>query len=71
MKFVVYTLELNILSDILRIFEKYNIEQEEVIQISMSKLNNKGVFEAKPAPWILSGSPVWILPLWYNSNSFK
>ena len=57
MKFVVYTLELNILSDILRIFKKYNIEQEEVIQISMSKLNNKGVFEAKPAPWILSGSP--------------
>ncbi len=57
MKFVVYTLELNILSDVLRIFEKYKIEQEEVIQISMSKLNNKGMFEAKPAPWILSGQP--------------
>lgn len=57
MKFVVYTLELNILSDILSIFKKYNIKQEEVIQISMSKLNSKNVFEAKPAPWILSGSP--------------
>ncbi len=57
MKFVVYTLELDILSDILNIFSKYHIKQTEVIQISMSKLNNKGVFEAKPAPWILSGEP--------------
>ncbi len=57
MKFVVYTLELDILSDILYVFQKYHIEQQEVIQISMSKLNSKGVFEAKPAPWILSGEP--------------
>lgn len=55
MKFVVYTLELDILSSILRIFEKYHIVRSEVIQISMSKLNRKNVFEAKPAPWIISG----------------
>ena len=55
MKFVGYTLELDILSSILRIFEKYHISRSEVIQISMSKLNRKNVFEAKPAPWILSG----------------
>lgn len=55
MKFVVYTLELDILSSILRIFEKYHISRSEVIQISMSKLNRKNVFEAKPSPWILSG----------------
>ena len=55
MKFVVYTLELNILSTILEVFEKYGITRTEVIQISMSKLNNKNVFEAKPAPWIISG----------------
>ena len=57
MKFVVYTLELDILSDIISIFDKYKINRTEVVQISMSKLNNKGVFEAKPAPWILSGEP--------------
>ncbi len=57
MRFVVYTLELDILADIMRVFEKYNIQQTEVIQVSMSKLNNKGVFEAKPAPWILTGDP--------------
>lgn len=58
MKFVVYTLELDILSSILRIFEKYHISRSEVIQISMSKLNRKNVFEAKPAPWILSGEVI-------------
>lgn len=55
MKFVVYTLELDILSNILDIFKKYDIKRTEVVQISMSKLNNKNVFEAKPAPWIISG----------------
>ncbi len=57
MKFVVYTLELNILSNIIEVFKKYNLNQKEVIQISMSKLNNKNLFEAKPAPWILSAEP--------------
>lgn len=54
MKFVVYTLELDILSNILDVFKKYNLKQTEVIQISMSKLNRKNIFEAKPAPWILT-----------------
>lgn len=57
MKFVVYTLELNILSSIIEVLKKYNLKQTELIQISMSKLNNKNVFEAKPAPWILSADP--------------
>ena len=55
MKFVVYTLELDILSNILAVFEKYHITRTEVIQIAMSKLNRKNVFEAKPAPWIIFG----------------
>ena len=55
MKFVVYTLELDILSTILDVFKKYDITRTEVIQIAMSKLNNQNVFEAKPAPWIISG----------------
>ena len=55
MKFVVYTLELDVLSNILDVFKKYDILRTEVVQISMSKLNNKNVFEAKPAPWIISG----------------
>ena len=55
MKFVVSTLELDILSTILDVFKKYDITRTEVIQIAMSKLNNQNVFEAKPAPWIISG----------------
>ncbi len=58
MKFVVYTLELNILSYIIDVLKKYNLQQTELIQISISKLNNKNVFEAKPVPWILSAEPM-------------
>ena len=57
MKFVVYTLELNILSYIIDVLKKYNLRQTELLQISISKLNNKNVFEAKPVPWILSAEP--------------
>lgn len=58
MKFVVYTLELNILSYIIDVLKKYNLTQTELIQVSISKLNNKNVFEAKPVPWILSAEPM-------------
>lgn len=55
MQFVIYTLELNILSEIPAIFKRHNIRNMEIMQISVSKLNNKNVFEAQPAPWIISG----------------
>ena len=54
MKFVVYTLELDVLSDILRVFDEYHITRSEVIEIFLCS-NRKNVFEAKPAPWIISG----------------
>lgn len=55
MKFTIYTLEMNILCGIPAIFEKYGIENMEVIQIALSKLNSKNIFEAQPAPWIITG----------------
>lgn len=58
MKFTVYTLELNVLCEIPKLFEKYGIGNMEAIQISLSKLNSKNVFEAQPAPWIISGEIV-------------
>ena len=57
MEIVVYTLELNILSQIPGIFEKHHLRTLETMQISVSKLNNKNVFEAQPAPWIISSEP--------------
>lgn len=54
-KFIIYTLELNILSAIPDLFRKYGIQNMEVLQIAISKLNKKNVFESQPVPWLISG----------------
>jgi precorrin-6Y C5,15-methyltransferase (decarboxylating) len=53
---VVYTLELDILTHIPEIFARCGIQEEEVVQVSVSKLNAKRMFVAQPSPWIITGS---------------
>lgn len=55
MQFIIYTLELNILADIKNIFEKYNIQNMEAMQISISKTDKNSIFVAQPSPWLISG----------------
>ena len=55
MRFMVYTLELNVLAEVLALFDKYDIQNREVLQITVSKLRASGMFETKPVPWIISG----------------
>ena len=55
-RFMIYTLELNILARIPALFEKYHIGGMEALQISVSKLRKNGMFETKPVPWIISGT---------------
>ena len=55
MQFVIYTLELDILSGIKDIFERNKIHNMEVLQISVSKLDSKNVFVTQPAPWLITG----------------
>lgn len=55
MQFVIYTLELDILSGIKDIFRKYNLQNMEMLQISVSKLDSKSVFVTQPAPWLITG----------------
>lgn len=55
MQFVIYTLELDILSGIKALFEKYHIRNMEVLQITVSKLDSKSVFVTQPSPWLISG----------------
>lgn len=55
MQFVIYTLELDILSGIKALFEKYHIQNMEVLQITVSKLDSKSVFVTQPSPWLISG----------------
>ena len=55
MQFVIYTLELDILSGIKSLFEKYNIGNMEVMQISVSKTDKNSIFVPQPAPWLITG----------------
>ncbi len=55
MEFVIYTLELDILSQIKDIFERNGIQDMEVLQISVSKADKNSIFVAQPAPWLISG----------------
>lgn len=55
---VIYTLDFKVAAEIDQTFEKYNIQDKEVIQIAVSKLNAKNSFIQQPAPWIISGKAV-------------
>jgi precorrin-6Y C5,15-methyltransferase (decarboxylating) len=55
MQFIIYTLELDMVVNIKNIFEKHNITQTEVLQISVSKGNNRSIMVAQPSPWMISG----------------
>lgn len=55
MQFIVYTLELDMLVSIKNIFEKYNIQNTEVLQIAVSKSDKRSVMVAQPSPWMVSG----------------
>ena len=54
MQFVIYTLELNILSGIKPLFDKYGISNMEVLQINVAKTNKDSMFVNQPAPWPVS-----------------
>lgn len=55
MQFIIYTLELDMLVSIKNIFEKYNIHNTEVLQISVSKSDKRSVMVSQPSPWMVSG----------------
>ncbi|MCR5398040.1 MAG: precorrin-6B methylase [Lachnospiraceae bacterium] len=54
MEFVIYTLDFKTAASMRDILEKYGINDITVIQIAVSKLTSKNVFENQPAPWIIS-----------------
>ena len=37
------------------LFERLRIGDMEVVQIAVSRLNAKNLFQTEPAPWIVSG----------------
>lgn len=54
-QFIIYTLELDMVVSIKNIFDKYNIQGTEVLQIAVSKSDKRSVMVAQPSPWMISG----------------
>lgn len=56
---VIYTLELDILTEVKKIFRMFHIENTEIMRISVSKANKKNsMLVAEPAPWLITGEAV-------------
>lgn len=55
MQFVIYTLELDVLSRITQIFTKFRIQNREVTQITISKTDKNSMFVTQPSPWLITG----------------
>lgn len=54
-EFVIYTLDFGVVSKLPALFERLNVKDMEIVQIAVSRLNPKNLFQAEPAPWIVSG----------------
>lgn len=54
-KFIFYTLELDILTDVKMIMEKHGVKVTEVMQITVSKTDRTSMFVAQPSPWMITG----------------
>ncbi|MBR3737028.1 MAG: precorrin-6B methylase [Lachnospiraceae bacterium] len=54
MEFVIYTLDFKVAASMRDILGKFGITDITIIQIAVSKLTSKNVFENQPAPWIIS-----------------
>lgn len=54
-EFVIYTLDFGVVSKLPALFERLHIRDMEVVQIAVSRLNAKNLFQTEPAPWIVSG----------------
>jgi len=57
-QFVIYTLDLGILSQVKGIFERQHIRDMEIRQITVSKLGSDGEFRTEPSPWLITGTTV-------------
>ena len=55
MEFVIYTLDFVVAAGLIKLCKEMGIYDPEIIQISVSKLNSKNMYNNEPAPWILTG----------------
>jgi precorrin-6Y C5,15-methyltransferase (decarboxylating) len=58
MKFVIYTLDFEILTNLPALFRENGLERTEAIHIQVSRVNSKNLAEPFPAPWLISGRKI-------------
>ena len=56
MSFIIYTLDLNVLSNMKAIFERQGIKNMRVTQITVAKTGKDSSFVTQPTPWLICGS---------------
>jgi precorrin-6Y C5,15-methyltransferase (decarboxylating) len=56
MEFVIYTLDFKAAASMRDILNRYGLNDINIIQIAVSRLTSKNVFENQPAPWIITAS---------------
>ena len=54
MEFVIYTLDFRVAANMRDILGRFGMTDVSIIQISVSKLNSKNLFESQPSPWIIT-----------------
>jgi precorrin-6Y C5,15-methyltransferase (decarboxylating) len=54
MEFVIYTLDFAVAAGMPALCKRLGLQDVEVIQVTVSKLNPKQTFDTQPAPWIIS-----------------
>lgn len=54
MEFVIYTLDFIVAASMPEICKKLGIDEPEIIQISVSKLNSKHTYNTEPSPWLIT-----------------
>jgi len=58
MKFVIYTLDFEMLTSLPALFRENGLERTEAIHIEVSRVNSKKMVEPFPAPWLISARSV-------------
>lgn len=58
MRFVVYSLDFEILASLPALFRENGLERTEAIHIGVSRVNSKNMMERFPAPWVVSGRSI-------------
>ncbi len=56
MEFVIYTLDFVVAASMEAVCKKLSIKEPEIIQVSVSKLNSKHMYDTQPAPWLITCS---------------